>query len=89
MPRFWLTGLPKEDAWVIAIGQMVAMENPTCIARLGQFKVVAIATIYNIWMKLRSNEVAQLDISAKWLERVEVCASPSTERVQLWWRYLM
>ena len=26
------------------MGQMVAMENPTCIARLMQFKVVAVAT---------------------------------------------
>ena len=30
---------------------------------------------------LPSDEVAQLDISAKWLQRVEVCAFPSTERV--------
>ena len=35
-----------------------------------------------IWSgTLLSDEVAQLDISAKWLEPVEVCASPSTERV--------
>ena len=36
-------GLPWEDSWVITIGQTVAMENPTCIARLVQFKVVAVA----------------------------------------------
>ena len=67
---------------------MVAMENPTCIARLVQFKVVAVAMqprLHHIQhvneVTLPSDEVAQLDISAKWLQRVEVCASPSTERV--------
>ena len=34
----------KMGSRVIAIGQMAAKENPTCIARLVQFKVVAVAT---------------------------------------------
>ena len=63
---------------------MVAMENPTCIARLVQFKVVAVATQPRFQHIQHLNEVtvgrvAQLDISyisAEWLERVEVCASP-------------
>ena len=70
---------------------MVAMENPTGIARLVQFKAVAVATqprLHRIQhlneVTLPSEEVAQLDISAKWLQRVEVCASPSTERVHIY-----
>ena len=35
-------------------------------------------------MKLPLEEFAQLDISAKWLEPVEVCASPSTECVHFY-----
>ena len=48
---------------------MVAMENPKCIARLVPFKVVAVAMQprFHHIQKLLSNEVAQLDISAKWV----------------------
>ena len=34
-----------------------------------------VSTIYSIRMKLPSDQFAQLDISAKWLEGAEVCAS--------------
>ena len=34
--------------------------------------------------KYPPDEVAQLDISAKWVEPVEVCASPSTEYVHFY-----
>ena len=49
---------------------MAAKENPTCIARLVQFKVVAVATqprLHHIQHlnKLPLDKVAQLDISAK------------------------
>ena len=62
------------------------MENSTCIARLVQFGVVAVAMQPRFHHIQPLNEVtvgrvAQLDISAKWLERSEVCASPSTDRV--------
>ena len=53
---------------------MVAMENPTCIARLVQFEAVAVATqprFYHIQHLNEVDEVAQLDISTKWLEQVE------------------
>ena len=73
--------LRRRCARVIAIGQMVAMENPTCIARLVQFKVVAVATQprfhYNSsqwsyhWTRLLSWTVVKLDVSVKWLERVK------------------
>ena len=65
---------------------MVAMDNPTCIARLVQFKVVAVA------MQLRFHHIRHLNEvtivrqcyavghQCKMAERVEVCASPSTER---------
>ena len=45
------------------------MENPTCTALLLQFAVVAVATQprFHHIQKLPSDEVAQLDISAKWL----------------------
>ena len=49
---------------------MVAMENPTCIARLMQFKVVAVAKQSRFHHIQHLNEVtvvSQLDISAKWL----------------------
>ena len=51
-----------------------------------QFEVVAVAMQPRFHHIQHLNEViigrvAQLDISAKWLEPVEVCASPSTERV--------
>ena len=50
---------------------MVAMENPTCIARLVQFKVVAVAMQPRFRHIQHLNEVAvvdvaQWDISAKW-----------------------
>ena len=65
------------------------MENPTCIARLVQFEVVAVAKeprFHHIQHlnKVLSDEVAQVDISAEWLERVDVCASPSTECVHFY-----
>ena len=52
--------------------------EPTCSSRLLLSLHSLVSTIYSIWMKLLSDEVAQLDISAKWLDGVEVCAYPST-----------
>ena len=59
--------------------------EPTCAAREVQFEAVAVATQprFHLIQKLPSDEVAQFDISAKWLESVEVFASPSTECVHL------
>ena len=76
----------KEDASVIAIGQMVAMENLTCIARLVQFKVVAVAMQPRFHHIHHLNEVTvvgqrcAVGCQCKMAERVEACASPSTER---------
>ena len=60
--------------------------EPTCTTRVVQFVVVAVAMQphFHHTQKLPSDGVAQLDISTKWLEHVEVCASPSTERVHFY-----
>ena len=66
---------------------MVAMENPTYIARLVQFKVVAVAMQPRFHHKQHLNEVTvvgqrcAVGHQCKMAECVEVCASPSTERV--------
>ena len=62
-----------------------------CSSRLLLLLCSLVSTIYSIWMKLPSDEVAQFDISAKWLECVEVCFSFNRTCAfsQLWWRHLM
>ena len=63
---------------------MVAMENPTCIARLVQFKVVVVAVQPRIQHLNEVTIVRQcctVGHQCKMAERVEMCASPSTERV--------
>ena len=66
---------------------MVALENPTCIARLVKFKVVAVAMQPHFHHIQHLNEVTVIGQrcavghQCKMPERVEVCASPSTERV--------
>ena len=54
--------------------------EPTCTVCVVQFEVVAVATqpCFHHIQKLPSDEVVQFYISAKWLELVEVCVSPST-----------
>ena len=56
----------------------------SCSSRLLLLLHSLVFTLYSFWMKLPSDEFAQLDISAKWLERVEVCTSPSTECVHFY-----
>ena len=68
---------------------MIAMENPTSIACLVQFKVVAVVMQPHFHHIQRLNEVTvglgcSVGHSAKWLERVKVCASPSTECVHFY-----
>ena len=60
--------------------------EPTCTSHAVQLQVVAVAlqSRFHLIQKLPFGEVAQLDISAKWLEPVKVCASPSTECVHLY-----
>ena len=67
---------------------MVAMENPTCIAHLVQFKDVAVATQLRFY-HMNLNEVTvgrgcSVGHQCKMAERVGVCASSSTERVHLY-----
>ena len=62
--------------------------EPTCIARLVQFEVVAVS------IQPRPHHIQHLNkvtvgrgcsvVSAKWLEHVEVCAPTSTERVHFY-----
>ena len=65
---------------------MVAMENPTCIARLVQFKVVDVARQPRLRHIQHLNEVTvvgkrcAVGHQCKMAERVEVCPSLSTER---------
>ena len=67
--------------------KMVTMENPTCIARLVQFKVVAVSMQPRFHHIQHLNEVTivgqrcTVGRKCKMAEHVEVCASPSTERV--------
>ena len=66
------------------------MKNPTCIARLVQFKVVAVAMQPRFHHIQHLNEVTvvgqrcAVGRQCKMAERVEVCASPSTERVHFY-----
>ena len=71
---------------MIGIGQMVAMENLTCIARLVEFKVVAVATqprLHHIQhlnkVTLPSDEVAQLDISV--LDQIGTLSQVGTKKI--------
>ena len=71
---------------------MVVMENPTCIARLMQFKVAAFATQPRFHHIQHLNEVtvgrhflllSRTSVQNGW-SMSEVCASPSTERVHFY-----
>ena len=66
---------------------MVAMENPTCIARLVKFKVVAVATqprFHDIHHLNEVNTVAQQDTVQNGWSVSEVCVSPSTKRAHFY-----
>ena len=69
---------------------MVAMENPTCIARLVQFKVVAVAMQPHLHHIQHLNEVTIGRGCSVGHQRKmaagcgSVCFSPSTERLHIY-----